>query len=57
MEKEKPIPELINPVIDIALFDRIRFRDGMPQILIDFFGVLTGDKKAVREAFKHLKQK
>ena len=49
------VPEVTNPVIDIALFEKIRFQDGMPQILVDMFGLLTGDRQGVRKAFKLLK--
>jgi len=31
------------PVIDIVQFERIRFSDGMPRILIDLFSLLIGD--------------
>lgn len=42
-------------MIDISLFEKIRFQDGMPQILVDMFGLLTGDRQGVRRAFKLLK--
>ena len=31
------------PVIDIVQFERIRFSDGVPRILIDLFCLLIGD--------------
>ena len=49
------MPEITDPVIDIALFEKIRFKDGMPHILVDMFGLLTGDRSGIRKAFKLLK--
>ena len=43
------------PVIDITLFQRIRFTDGMPRILIDLFSLLIGDQQAIIKAFKLLR--
>jgi hypothetical protein len=47
----KNVPEMTEPVIDFNLFERIRFIDGMPRVLVAIFGVMVGDTQAIFNAF------
>lgn len=42
-DNQPNIPFFANPVIDLALFERIRFQDGLPSVLIHLFSLLTGN--------------
>jgi hypothetical protein len=53
----KNVPEFSVPTIDFSLFERIKFDDGMPRILIALFGLMIGNEQAVQDAFQQLKQK
>lgn len=55
-KKETKYAEQTDPVIDNQLFEKIRFQDGMPRFLVVLFGTLVGDKQAVLDAFKLLRQ-
>lgn len=46
---------ITDPTIDYAMFENIRFHDGMPRFLIDLFGFLVGDRHAVTAAFRLLR--
>lgn len=42
-DSQPNVPVFVNPVIDLSMFERIRFQDGLPRVLIHLFSLLSGD--------------